>query len=127
MKQGINHSYFNSMKIQEINYDSIPITEQQLESNEASRQIRRRVICARVGKATLVRNDEEVNKSQGHFRYKAQNLLKSVLKDKIIASIFFKLYLLPFCKQFSNEKCLQMIDNPASINAEFDRNAEWLA
>lgn len=115
------------MKIQEINYDSIPIIEQQLESNEASRQIRRRVICARVGKATLVHNDEEVNKSQGYFRYKAQNLLKSVLKDKITASIFFKSYLLPFCKQFSNEECLQMIDNPGSINAEFDRNAEWLA
>ena len=61
----------HSMKVQELNYDNIPSieTSENPSEEEGCKQIRRRLICARVGKGELVHNEEEVNMERGKFPF----------------------------------------------------------
>ena len=123
-------SFGSSMKIQELNYECIPIIEEKTsctKNDEYCNQLKRRVICAKIGKGTLVHNPEEVNHEEGMFLYIPQDELEEFLSDKVTASLFFKYYCMPFFKKYSLDDCKKMVNNLDSIDNQLELDTVWLA
>ena len=57
------------MKVQELNYEKIPVIEEKRAGadSKACGQLKRRVICAKVGKAKYVDSEREADRESGSF------------------------------------------------------------
>ena len=69
-----------------------------------------------MGKANLVFNQEEVNRSSGSFPYIANDEMVDFLSDKITASIFFEIFFLNFMKIFFIDECKKIVGDVASLD-----------
>ena len=117
----------SSMKVQELNYENIPIIEDGRDSVRGCDQLKRRVLCLRMGKATFVPDAAAVDHSQGIFKLIPQDELVPFLTHPLTASIYFREWCLPFFQENSIQECLQMILNPKSIHPDLERDTAWLA
>ena len=78
----VKRSFGPSFKVQEVNFESIPVIEdgsRDMDNNQFCNQIKRRVLCAKVDKATFVHNEEDVDVENGKFMYIAQDELSEFL------------------------------------------------
>ena len=117
----------SSMKIQELNYESIPVIEDGRDSVQGCDQLKRRVICLRMGKATFVPDAAAVDHSQSIFKLIPQDELVPFLTHPLTASIYFREWCFPFFEENDIQECLQMILNPKSIHPELETNTSWPA
>ena len=99
----------SSMKIQEMNYENIPVIEEGRDRLKACEQLKRRVVCCRMGKARLVLNDTEVDPARVVSPLIPQDELVPFLSHPLAASIFFCEWCLPFFQENTIEECLGMI------------------
>ena len=121
-------SFGMSMKIQELNFENIPVIEEKSGNNlEYCNQLKRRVICAIVGKGTLVHDEDQVDRSAGRFLYIPQDELVGFLSDPLTASLYFKLYCIPFFKKYSVTQCKNMVNNLSLIDPQLETDTVWLA
>jgi len=99
----------SSMKIQEMNYENIPVIEEGRDRLKACEQLKRRVVCCRMGKARFVLNDTEVDPARVVSPLIPQDELVPFLSHPLAASIFFCEWCLPFFQENTIEECLGMI------------------
>ena len=99
----------SSMKIQEMNYENIPVIEEGRDRLKACEQLKRRVVCCRMGKARFVLNDTEVDPARVVSPLIPQDELVPFLSHLLAASIFFCEWCLPFFQENTIEECLGMI------------------
>jgi len=122
---GISH------KTQECNPESIPTIEKRSRiwsPDEAVRkQIKRRIVACRMGKATLVTEPSEVDPPNGKFLLKSQDFMHWFLQSAITATLFFRHYLLPFMKEYTVKEMLRLLDNLGEISEDLDRFTTWMA
>ena len=89
-------SFEGSMKVQDCNFENIPVIEQKCGADAARKdyciQIYRRVICAIAGKATLTEDAKEVDECKGVFLKLSPNTLPQFLGDPVTAGLFMREY-----------------------------------
>ena len=56
-----------ALKVQELNFENIPVIEESRDRNKSCEQLRRRVVCFMMGKASFTTKAEEVNHDQESF------------------------------------------------------------
>ena len=116
-----------SMKIQELNYDHIPVIEEARDRTKCCQQLQRRVACVRMGKGRFVVDPAEVDVENGIFLLIPQDELAAFLSSPITAAIYLREYCVPFFKETSLEEALQMINDVGSIHPDLQRDTLWLA
>ena len=57
-----------SMKIQELNYENIPVIEECGDRRKCCDQLKRRVVCVRLGKGVFTSDDDQVDPAKGVFK-----------------------------------------------------------
>ena len=109
------------MKVQELNYENIPVIEEKRGGVEqkACPQLRRRVICAKVGKADYVESEVEVGHSAGRFLRIQPDELKSFLRGPITHSVYMKDYVAEFASAYSVQDCASTISNLCLIDGGY--------
>lgn len=117
----------SSMKVQELNYENIPTIEEGKDRRKGCEQLKRRIVCLRMGKCTFVTNADDVNHDKGVYLLIPQDELVSFLKHPLTASLYFKEWCLPFFLENSMEECLMRIHDLKSIHHHLAEDTEWLA
>ena len=84
------------MKIQELNFENIPTIEECKDRLQACEQLKRRIVCFRMGKARFVLDENQVDHKQGIFLLIPQDELVPFLTHPLTASVFFSDWCLPF-------------------------------
>ena len=67
----------SAMKIQELNFENIPIIEESDDRTKSLEQLRRRVICFLMGKVTFTMDDNQVDHSRWIYKLIPQDALES--------------------------------------------------
>ena len=118
-----------SLKVQELNYGNIPVIEEKKGHDRAEScvQLKRRIICAKVGYARYVEDFSEVDHDNGKFLRIPPDQLKSFLKHPWTRSIYMKNYVSEFAKEYATEECLGIILNPGMVDKKIATDTEWLA
>ena len=120
-------SFGSALKVQEFNFENIPVIEESRDRQKSCEQLRRRVVCFMMGKATYTTRDELVNPKEGTFRYIPQDELKSFLSHPVTAAIFLRDWCIPFFQDNSIQECLDMINDLEAVHPDVERDTPWLA
>ena len=115
------------MKIQELNYDNIPIIEEAYDRRKSCQQLQRRVVCVRMGKGVFISDDTAVDHAKGVFRLIPQDELTALLAHPVTAAIYLREYCIPFFQETSLTECLHMIHDLSSVHPDLARDTDWLA
>ena len=80
------------MEIQGLNYERIHVIEEKKrgQAGTACAQFERRVICAKVGKATFVEEENEANHEEGKYLRMRPDWLKKFLKGPVTHGIYIR-------------------------------------
>ena len=78
----------NSMKVQELNYENIPIIEECKDHNKTCEQLQRRVVCIRMGKGTFTPEEAKIDHANGIYKLIPQDELAAFLKHPLTASLY---------------------------------------
>ena len=92
------------MKIQEVNEVNIPKMDFKISPEQFKdhcQQLMRRVICARVGKARYVSDENKVDHLNGIYLHIPQQKLTDFLKDPMTGNIYLRYILIPLFRQSS--------------------------
>ena len=116
-----------SMKIQEVNYENVPVIEESRDLSKACEQLRRRVVCIRMGNATYTPNPNEVDHKNGVYLLIPQDELTSFLRHPVTAALYLREWCLPFFQENSLADCLKMLHDLKSIDARLEADTQWLA
>ena len=116
-----------ALKVQELNFENIPVIEESRDRNKSCEQLRRRVVCFMMGKASFTTKAEEVNHDQGIFRYIPQDELVTFLSHPVTAAVYLRDWCIPFFRDNSIQDCLNMINDLASVHPDVERDTQWLA
>ena len=116
-----------SMKIQELNYENIPVIEECGDRRKCCDQLKRRVVCVRLGKGVFTSDDDQVDPAKGVFKLIAQDELSAFLSHPVTAAIYFREWCLPFFKENTLQDSLAMINNLASVSKLLEIDTTWLA
>lgn len=116
-----------SMKVQELNYENVPVIEEGRDKLKGCEQLKRRIMCFRMGKARFVTDPCEVDHEKGVFQLIPQDELVPFLSHPMTCSIFFREWCLPFFKENTIEECLAMILNPGTVDPAVVEDTDWLA
>ena len=122
-------NFSGAIKIQEVNEVNIPVMDFKVcreQFAEHSEQLKRRVICARVGRARYVKDPEEVDHAAGKFLYIPQQKLADFLSDPMTGNIFLVCVCVPAFKQKSIAAAQQLVSDPGKISKRFETDTEWL-
>lgn len=117
----------DSLKVHELNYENIPVIEESRDRIKACDQIKRRVICWRMGTATFTANPEEVNHDNGIYLLIPQDELKNFLLDPLTSSVYFRDWCLPLFRENSLPECLRCLSDLAHIDSQLEEDTAWLA
>lgn len=117
----------DSMKVQELNYENIPIIEEARDATKACQQIRRRIICLRMGKATFVVDPALVDHTKGIYLLIPQDELVPFLSHPLTSAIYFRDWCLPFFRENSLVDCVQMLSDLKAVHTDLERDTDWLA
>ena len=113
--------------IQELNYENIPIIEEARDLTKSCHQIRHRIVCLRMGKATFVAEPSLVDHSQGIYLLIPQDELVPFLSHPLTSAIYFRDWCLPFFLENPIADCLHMLADLRSAHADIERDTDWLA
>ncbi|CAE7791620.1 unnamed protein product [Symbiodinium sp. CCMP2592] len=116
-----------SLKIQEVNYENVPVIEESRDMNKACEQLRRRVVCIRMGNATYTPNPAEVDHKNGLYLLIPQDELTSFLRHPVTAALYLREWCLPFFQENSLADCLKMLHDLKSIDDRLEADTQWLA
>ena len=116
-----------SMKIQELNYENVPVIEESKDINKACEQLRRRVVCIRTGTSTYTLNPNEVDHDRGIYLLIPQEELASDLRHPVTASLYLRDWCLPFFRENPVGECLTMLHDLRSISDKLEMDTQWLA
>ena len=116
-----------ALKVQELNLENIPVIEESRDRSKSCEQLRRRVVCFMMGKASFTTKAEEVNHDQGIFRYIPQDELVPFLSHPVTAAIYLRDWCIPFFRDNPIQDCLNMINDLASVHPDVERDTQWLA
>ena len=117
----------SALKVQELNFENIPVIEESRDRQKSCEQLRRRIVCFMMGKATYTTRDELVNPKEGTFRYIPQDELKSFLSHPVTAAIFLRDWCIPCFQDNSTQECLDMINDLEAVHPDVERDTQWLA
>ncbi|CAE8688578.1 unnamed protein product, partial [Polarella glacialis] len=117
----------SSMKVQELNYENIPVIEEAKDHSKACEQLRRRAVCIRMGKAKLTPKRADVDEASGVFMLVPQEELTTFLSHPIASAMYLKDWCIPFFKENSVEDCLRMVNDPGTVDPMIARDTDWLA
>ena len=128
-------TFGESMKVQECNYENIPVIEQKAKRDRSddspAEQIHRRVICSKVGKGVFTQDPTKVDTSKGVFQSVPLDELASFLADPVTSALFLQMYCVPFFKEYAIEDCVRMIEDLSfldeSTGSTFVEDTLWLA
>ena len=116
-----------ALKVQELNFENIPVIEESRDRSKSCEQLRRRVVCFMMGKASFTTKPEEVSHDQGIFRYIPQDELVTFLSHPVTAAIYLRDWCIPFFRDNPIQDCLNMINDLASVHPDVERDTQWLA
>ena len=121
--------FSRSLKAQELNYGNIHAIEEKQDRDQAESrvQLKRRIICAKVGYARYVDDFSAAYHANGEFTRIPTDQLKSFLKHPSTRSIYMKDYVSEFDKEYATEECICMILNPWMVDKKIATDTEWLA
>ena len=117
----------DSMKIQELNYENVPVIEEVRDRLKACEHLKRRVVCLRMGKAQFVTDMDQVDHEKGIYKLLPQDELIAFLSHPLTASLYFRDWCLPFFSENTMDECLQMIANLGLVHPDLVTDTEWLA
>ncbi|CAE7726165.1 unnamed protein product [Symbiodinium sp. CCMP2592] len=117
----------DSLKVQELNYDNIPVIEEARDRNKSCQQLERRVVCVRMGKGKFTAAENEVDPEKGVFLLLSQEELSSLLSHEVTAALYLREYCIPFFQETSLEEALNMINNLGEVHADLLSDTKWLA
>ena len=121
-------SFGGSMKVQDCNFENIPIIERKAttdaDQKDYCEQIYRRVICAVVGKATLTEDADKVDEDKGVFLKLPPNVLAQFLEDRVTAGLFMREYCVEFWKNYGLDGCEKLLATPPEA---LRSTTEWLS
>ena len=124
-------SFGASLKTHEVNYEGIPIIEELQQGNDTlepwREQLKRRIICAKVGNAKLTKKEKDVNRREGVFLHRPVEYMSDFLDDPITGSLFMKEWCAEFFKANSAQHCAMLLNNLESIDPQLELGARWLA
>ena len=116
-----------SMKIQELNYENIPVIEECGDRRKCCDQLKRRVVCVRLGKGVFTSDDARIDPAQGIFKLIPQDELSTFLSHPVTAAIYFRDWCLKFFSENSLQDSLGMINNLGSVSDLLELDTTWLA
>ena len=122
--------FSESMKVQELNYENIPVIEEKKNLSAAEpwcEQLRRRVICCKMGHAKFVKDPADVDESTGKFLLIPQGTNEELLADPIVHSLVFRERLLPFFTAHPVAECIKSVNDVAKIDPGLEADSTWLA
>ncbi|CAE8711070.1 unnamed protein product, partial [Polarella glacialis] len=93
------------MKVQELNYENIPIVEEAKDHSKACERLKLRVVCIRMGKAKRTPNQADVDEASSVFMLVPQELT-TFLSHPVTSAMYSKDWCIPFFKENSLEDCL---------------------
>ena len=117
----------SAMKIQELNFENIPIIEESNDRTKSLEQLRRRVICFLMGKVTFTMDDNQVDHSRGIYKLIPQDELTSFLSNPITAAVYLREYCIPFFKENSEQDIMTMTNDPGTVHEDVVRDTNWLS
>ena len=117
------------MEIQELNYESIPSIEAKNhgQAGTACAQLKRRDICANVGKATFVEEENGANHEEGEYLRMQPDWLKKFLRGPVTHGIYMRGYVAVFAAYNRVEECVAIVANVESIFPTIAADNEWIA
>ena len=80
----------SSMKIQELNHENIPTIEESGDPNRSCDQLKRRIVCARLGKATFTPDESVVNQTKGIYKLIPEDTLTFYLSHPVTAALYLR-------------------------------------
>ena len=116
-----------SMKIQELNYENIPVIEECGDRRKCCEQLKRRVACVRLGKGVFTSDETRVDPAKGIFKLIPQDELTAFLSHPVTAAIYFREWCLPFFLENSLLDSLGMINDLGSVSPDLENDTIWLA
>ena len=116
-----------SMKIQELNYENIPVIEECGDRRKCCEQLKRRVVCVRLGKGSFTSDYARVDPANGIFKLIPQDELSAFLSHPVTAAIYFRDWCLPFFQENSLQDSLTLINNLGSVSDLLEADTVWLA
>ncbi|CAE7371257.1 unnamed protein product, partial [Symbiodinium necroappetens] len=116
-----------SMKIQELNYENIPVIEECGDRRKCCEQLKRRVVCVRLGKGSFTSDYARVDPLNGIFKLIPQDELSAFLSHPVTAAIYFRDWCLPFFQENSLQDSLTLINNLGSVSDLLEADTVWLA
>ena len=124
-------SYEESLKGHEFNYKQVPVIEQQGLADDGDEHpyeaVGRRIVVGRMGKASYVADDDQVNHAEGRYKKIARETLKSFCEHPVTHSLLFKLYVKPFRGENTPEECLWHLQNLEKISQRLADDRTWMA
>ena len=116
----------SSMKIQELNYENIPVMEESGDRRKCCEPLKRRVACVRLG-GVFTTDETAVCHDRGIFKLIPQDELTAVLSHPMMAALYLREWCIPCFKQESLHDCMTMINDLRSVHIELDADTTWLA
>ena len=123
----VKRTFGASMKVQELNYENIPTIEESGDRRRSCEQLKRRVVCVRLGKATFTTDENLVDHAKGIYKLLSQDTLTFYLSHPITAALFLREWCVPFFKENTVDECLAMIQDLGSVHADLVADTDWLA
>ena len=96
----------DSMQVQELNYENVPVMEEVRDHLKACEHLKRRLVCLRMGKAQFVTDMDQVDHDKGIYKLLRQDdELIAFLSHPLTASLYFCDWRLPFfCENTMDER-----------------------
>lgn len=95
--------------------------------DHACEQLRRRIICLRMGKASFTDDPDLVDEENGVFLKLPQDFLTKILSDPVTCALCVREVLIPFFKEYDVAECLKHISNLGLISQELVVDQNWLS
>ena len=90
-------------------------------------QLRRRILCFRMGKATFVDRPEDVDEANGKFLKIPQDELTAFFDNRVVATVLLQDYCFRFFVENPVSSCLRYINDPSLVSDELVSDRNWLA
>lgn len=128
----VQTQFGKAMKTIELNPSNIPFVErppagESTDPTEPSKAVLRRLIVYVWGKATFVKNLEDVNEAEGKFLKLPKNQLEKILETDIIAGLNMSRLWLQFFKANTVEQCYRFLDDKKKLGGTIYEDTYWVA
>ena len=114
------------INVQDLNYGNIRIIKERSGDGrtDACTQLKRMIICAKVGKAMYVERESDVDR--GFLRIPPGEL-KAFLRDPPTSSIYMDDCIAAYARTYSASDCLSLLIDPSAADPQIAVDTEWLA